>query len=281
MKKIMSWGLAATLICSFTMGVTSCDDSSDNPVPAKKKYRLVQRKDSYDNGETYTITDYGYDNQGRVKTIVTQYYRIDWDEPVVDIDVTYTYEDHLIVTKNWDGYCRYFTLNDDGLIIKEESNWIKDGEETPKKAQEYYQYVDGRIAEFLEEGFPTPYIFHWEAGDLMSSVREDLIININFTRTPLSVDHGYVIPPLSSMDEELYMMGYYGKQSKHLESHYETVLEADGISSLIKHDYTYTIADGHIVEVVRETYGNTKIESMNYDMLTGRTIVTTFTYEEY
>ena len=59
------------------------------------------------------------------------------------------------------------------------------------------------------------------------------------------------------------------------------VLEADGISSLIKHDYTYTIADGHIVEVVRETYGNTKIESMNYDIPTGRTIVTTFTYEEY
>ena len=153
MKKIMSWGLAATLVCSFTMGVTSCDDSSDTPVPAKKKYRLVQRKDSYDNGETYTITDYGYDNQGRVKTIVTQYSRIDWDEPVVDVDVTYTYQDHLIVTKNWDGYCRYFTLNDDGLIIKEESNWITDGEETPKKAQEYYQYVDGRIAEFLEEGF--------------------------------------------------------------------------------------------------------------------------------
>ena len=280
MKKIMSWGLAATLICSFTMGVTSCDDNSDNPVPAKKKYRLVQRKDSYDNGETYTITDYGYDNPGRVKTIVTQYSRIDWDEPVVDVDVTYTYEDHLIVTKNWDGYCRYFTLNDDGLIIKEESNWIKDGEETPKKAQEYYQYVDGRIAEFLEEGFPTPYICHWEADDLMSCVREDLIY-IDYTRTPLSVDHGYMIPPLSSMDEELYMMGYYGKQSKHLESHYETVLEADGISSLIKHDYTYTIADGHIVEVVRETYGNTKIESMNYDMLTGRTIVTTFTYEEY
>lgn len=59
------------------------------------------------------------------------------------------------------------------------------------------------------------------------------------------------------------------------------VLEADGISSLIKYDYTYTIADGHIVEVVRETYGNTKIESMNYDIPTGRTIVTTFTYEEY
>ena len=57
-----------------------------------------------------------------MKTIVTQYYRIDWDEPVVDVDVTYTYEDHLIVTKNWDGYCRYFTLNDDGLIIKEESS---------------------------------------------------------------------------------------------------------------------------------------------------------------
>ena len=67
MKKIMNWGLAATLICSFTMGVTSCDDKSDNPVPDKKRYRLVQHKDSYDNGETYTITDYGYDNQGRLK----------------------------------------------------------------------------------------------------------------------------------------------------------------------------------------------------------------------
>jgi hypothetical protein len=78
------------------------------------------------------------------------------------------------------------------------------------------------------------------------------------------------------------MMGYYGKHSKHLESCYELSLEdhENGIFSLNKNDYTYTIADGHIVEVVRETYGKTKIEPMDYDMTTGRTIVTTLTYEE-
>lgn len=83
------------------------------------------------------------------------------------------------------------------------------------------------------------------------------------------------------MNDALYMMGYYGKPSKHLEAHYHTITQTATLFLSYDHDYTYTIADGHIVEVVRETYGKMKIESMNYDMLTGRTIVTTFTYEEY
>ena len=45
--------LAAILICGFSMSVTSCVDNSDNPVPAKKKYRLVQRKEVYDDGKKY------------------------------------------------------------------------------------------------------------------------------------------------------------------------------------------------------------------------------------
>lgn len=55
MKKMMIWVLAAILICGFSMGVTSCEDNSDNPVPVKKKYRLVQRKDvrEGDNGAYY------------------------------------------------------------------------------------------------------------------------------------------------------------------------------------------------------------------------------------
>ena len=56
MKKFSNWMLAAILICGTSVFI-SCDDNTDNPVPAKKKYRLVQRKDVADNTNTYYIAD--------------------------------------------------------------------------------------------------------------------------------------------------------------------------------------------------------------------------------
>jgi hypothetical protein len=44
-------------------------------------------------------------------------------------------------------------------------------------------------------------------------------------------------------------------------------------------DYTYTVADGHVVEMVDNASIITKMGVIEYK--TERTITTTFTYEEY
>jgi hypothetical protein len=69
MKRFGLWVLAATLICGATV-FTSCEGIIDNTVPTQKKYRLVQRKVVYSDTDTYYITDFGYDEQGRLKSYV-------------------------------------------------------------------------------------------------------------------------------------------------------------------------------------------------------------------
>lgn len=271
MKTIALFLLAVILICGFSMSVTSCTDNNDNPVPAKKKkYRLVQRKEVYDNSDMYSIIDYGYDNQGRLAS----FYQVVYNSQIADIyvsaDLTYTYDDHCIIEKHHDGYYIHYTLNNDGLIVKKEHISIKDGVPIPDDNPVYYQYNDGRMISYEEAESQHVEIFHWESGDLMyisygEDDQEDDENKPEFIRSGLSVDHGYVNPPLSGMSSPLYMMGYYGKPSKHLESHYKT-MTGGFISVLIEHDYTYTIADGHITEMVDNShsymkYGTTETSS--------------------
>ena len=124
--------------------------------------------------------------------------------------------------------------------------------------------------------------FHWEDGDLLYyelSAREDFVDKTEFTRTGLSVDHGYLIAPEVSMNEAMYMMGYYGKPSKHLESHYKQVNQGGTVFLSYDHDYTYTLADGHIVELVEDATTTVRLPVM--DRITKSKITSTFTYEEY
>ena len=272
----MNWMLAAILICGTSVFI-SCNDNSDNPVPAKKKYRLVQRKEVNDHTDAYYITDYGYDDQGRLISFKRVSYNTELGDGFVEADFTYTYGDHYIIAKHYDDLSYRYTLNDDGLIIKEEM--LKSGND-PRDVS-YFQYEDGRIISYLEAGNPNSYTFHWEDDDLMYYGPEPTEQSINmttFTRSELSVDH-VLIAPLSSMEEALYMMGYYGKPSKHLESHFKK--EAKGSSNiylLSDHDYTYTIADGHIVEMVVNTTSVMKVGLI--DRKTTRETTTTYTYEE-
>lgn len=273
---------AAILICGFSMSVTSCVDNSDNPVPAKKRYRLVEKKEVVEgNGVHQNIGKYTYDEQGRLKKYVIMNI-VAPNDTTLEAYYTYTYEDHLIIATFNDQSFYYYTLNDDGLIIKDEFNWIKDGELTPKKTYYTYQYADGRVTKFHEVSDQTQYTLYWEAGDLMSyeqEEREDHVSKTEFTRTGLSVDHGYMVAPLTTMSDELYMMGYYGKPSKHLESLTFLLAESQSGSSSIKKEYTYTIADGHIVEMVEKSY--TSLDLGPIQLKTEKMTTTTFTYEEY
>ena len=281
MKKILQWVLAATLISGFTVGVTSCQDNDDNPAPAKKKYRLVHSEQVNDNG-SYYIADYGYDNQGRLLTYKCIAYNTPYGD-LVDSDETYTYGDHyIIVWRHDDLYYRY-TLNDDGLIVKEEMIKIEDGVEKVTNVDNY-QYDGDRLKSYEEFGPHNLYIYHWEDGDLMSCAvdnQEGNMIKTEFTYSGLSVDHGYLIAPLSTVSKPLYIMGYYGKPSKHLISHIKTVSDTSGgtAQTLTERDYTYTIADGHIVEMVENTNSIMKIGQM--ERLTSSKHTITFTYEEY
>ena len=279
MKRIMNWVLVTTLICGFSLGVTSCADNNDNPVPTKKKYRLVQRKEIYDDSDTYYITDYGYDSQGRLKSFVRRGYNTPFGD-IVDANYTYTYGDHYIIEKQGNDAYYTYTLNDDGLIVKEQGTVIENGVEIPRSLYSF-QYEDGRIISDGDTNTSFLNIFHWEDGDLMYYGLENegpIQKTSTFTRSGLSVDHGYMKEPKNTMSEGLYMMGYFGKPSKHLESHFKLESKGGDIYLLYDHDYTYTIADGHIVEMVDFMTSVTK--GMYESALTNKT-TTTFTYEEY
>ncbi len=259
--------------------LTSCDDNTDNPVPAKKKYRLVQRKDVSDNTDTYYIADYGYDDQGRLVSYVNKAYNTPQGDGIV-AKYTYTYSDHYIIEKNYNNFYTYYTLNDEGLIVKQQGFTPKDGAEIPY-SPDYFQYNDGRILSYEEGDGAHMRTFHWEDGDLMSyeqEKKEDATSVVTYTRSELSVDHGYLKAPLSTMSEPLYMMGYYGKPSKHLESHYKSESNSSTVYILFDNDYTYTIADGHIVEMVEVV--NTTMKFGAYESKSTRTATTTLTYEE-
>ena len=281
MKKILNWVLAATLISGFTVSVTSCQDNEDNPAPAKKKYRLVQRKEVNEDTGAYYITDYGYDDQGRLVSYLRVGYNTQYsDGPYVNADYTFTYGDHYILQKYSEDSYAYFTLNDDGLIVKEQGFVIEDGVEDPRSFFDF-QYEDGRVMSYEENGNEKFSAFHWEDGDLMyygEKATEQPYSVTTFTHSELSVDHGYLKAPLSTMSEELYMMGYYGKPSKHLASHEKLEAGSKKMYTLFDRDYTYTIADGHIVEMVE--VATTEIKTAVYSRSETKTTTTTFTYEE-
>lgn len=282
MKKMINLVLAAILICG-TVAFTACNDNSDNPVPSKKKYRLVQRKEVYDNTDAYYITHYGYDDQGRLISFKRVGYNTQYsDGAFVDANYTYTYEDHCIIERHLNSnYIYYYTLNDDGLVVKVQSASIEDGVETPGYP-DYLQYKDGRILSIEDTNAKHLTVFHYEGDDLMYFQREDVEVSpvlYTYTRTELSVDHGYLNTPYTTMDEPLYMMGYFGKPSKHLESHKKSETKDSKIYALFDYDYTYTIADGHIVEMVEVTH--MIIDYVFYKDDSTKTTTSTFTYEEY
>ena len=280
MKRIMTWALAAALIISGAVMFSACsksdDNDGDNPAPAKKKYRLVQRKDVYDNSDAYYITDYAYDKQGRL----ISYVRTGYNVTDIVVRCTYTYGDHYIIENHGD-YSYYFTLNDDGLIIKHECIRTEDGEETTTPYFGF-DYADGRVIKYEELKNYKLVKFQWENDDLMSHSLEDVEYTSNstyYTYSEQSVDHGFTNPILSTMSEGLFLMGYYGKPSKHLESHRKSELNAGTAYTTIENDYTYTIADGHIVEIVDNTSWVMKMGSI--ESASSKKTTTTLTYEEY
>lgn len=264
--------------------LTACTDNSDNPAPAKKRYRLVQHKEVYDNSDMYCITDYGYDNQGRLESLYRVLYNSPFGDTFVDAYYTYTYDDHCIIEQHKGDISYRYTLNDDGLIVKKESISTKDGVPIPDDYPFYYRYDDGRMIAYEEAETQHVEIFRWESGDLMNiSYRdddhEDDENKTEFIRSGLSVDHGYVNPPLTTMSSPLYMMGYYGKPSKHLESHYKTMTSDGNMSLLFEDNYTYTIADGHITDMVDDSHSYMKYGTI--ETSSDKKVTSTFTYEEY
>lgn len=223
------------------------------------------------------ISDYEYDTQGRLESYVQVVYK---PTPILSAYSTYTYGDHCIIEKNGNIDYTYYTLNDDGLIIQME---LREEIDKPSKLEFTYQYADGRLIAYQDPDLPLVSNVHWEDGDLMyfgRGEREDertFFDRTEFTRTQLSVDHGYMIEPLGTGDEPLYMMGYYGKPSKHLESHSIRETRNNGSSSFFEFDYTYTLADGHIVKLVKKRTMKRNVPMINITSTT----TSIYAYEEY
>ncbi len=276
MRRFLQWVMAAALICGTSVFMSSCSKDDDNPV---NRYRLVQRKDVYADTDKYHINHYSYDDQGRLASFVRYGYNTEWGD-IIEANYTYTYGDHYIKEYGKEGY-DYYTLNDDGLIVKHESIRVTDGVESAT-AVIYYQYDNGRITSYSENEPSVKYLFHWKDGDLMSygiEERDDAVDVTEYTWSALTVDHGYREPPLTVMREPLYMMGYYGKASKHLESHKKKTGNNAYMSLLYDYDYTYTIDKGHIVEMVDNYKVTTEMGAYKSETINSKTY--TFTYEEY
>ena len=215
------------------------------------KYQLVQRKEVIEESGVNRISRYGYDDQGRLTSFVKEGYDTELGE-VPETRYTYTYGDHYIKEQQVEEGYELYTLNDDGLIVKQESIMMKDGVESVTFVISF-QYENGRISTYGETDNTTKYLFQWKDGDLMSfylDTEKDVEDITEFTLSELTVDHGYRMAPMSAMSEPLYLMGYYGKPSMHLESHKTNSIKTTAYSLFYESDYTYTIDKGHIVELV-------------------------------
>ena len=244
-----------------------------------RECRLVQRKEVNEESGVNRISRYGYDDQGRLTSYVIESYKTDLGIFPEEIH-TYTYGDHYIKEQiDEEGY-ELYTLNDDGLIVKHESIRMKDGVETVTSAL-FYQYENGRISTYGEN--KSKYVFQWKDGDLMSFYLDTKVEIEDITECTLSeltVDHGYRMPPMLSMREPLYMMGYYGKPSMHLESHKTNSVKTAVYSLFYEFDYTYTIDKGHIVEFVNY-YKITTDMGANRIIDKSYKTISTFSYGEY
>lgn len=279
MKRFSQWVIVTTLICGSNMFLSSCSNDDDDKEPVKK-YRLVECKEVIEDTGTYNISHYTYDSEGRLATFVREAYNTDFGDHL-DANYTYTYGDHFVKEQHGqDGYDLY-TLNDDGLIVKHEVvRRINDVDSVGQRL--YYGYENERIASYEEDGFLNKYRFDWKDGDLMSYCTDEYQGSADiteYTLSDLTVDHGYRMPPLITMREPLYMMGYYGKPSKHLETHKENSTEATAVSILYEYDFSYTIDKGHITKLVDNHKVTTDIAGYKIEKLTNRYF--TFSYEEY
>lgn len=269
MNKIFNGVLVATLICSASV-FTSCSD--DDSKTEKKQFRLVECNYIYDDESgAYYTTHYVYDNQGRV---ISDYGEgVDEEGNFYHDGWSYTYGDHQIIAK---GQLRestvIYTLNDDGLIIKEEHVQSDYPEDSPRNLIEVFEYdSQGRMIHTVEEDVK----FFWDGDDLMSfeaGDQNERTSRGDFTYTELTVDHGYTEPFLKSFDETLFMMGYYGKTPKHLIA--QSKRQAKEISSDLEftYNFTYTLSDGHIDTIEKESVTSIRIGNFNSERREKRTV---------
>ena len=91
------------------------------------------------------------------------------------------------------------------------------------------------------------------------------------TPSELSVDHPQPLPFLTSLDNALFMQGYYGKASKHLIA--STVLDSGTpIGLKMTDEYSYTITNGRIMGI--ENHSISEITILGYKSES----TTTYTY---
>ena len=181
---------------------------------------------------------------------------IDGDGAHYTNEMRYTYADHKIIVETktpGDSYQYVYTLNDDGLIVK--NVFIRLGEE-PQNHGEYQYDSEGKVI-IYDSSVPKRTVFTWKDGDLICYEVGDQTEGLNrtdFIPSDLTVKEGFVMPITAGIfNEVLYSQGCYGKTPKHLVA--KAIGKAEK-SALMKtdfvYDYTYTMADGHITKMVED-----------------------------
>ena len=233
-----------TLVAEYTA------DQADNVVFSKdnseqsttKKYVLESLQDVPENGSQST-SNYTYDEQGRLISHIVS-------KDNKDDTYTYTYSEQQIIMERVGTLSKnIYTLNDKGLIVKEEFYTIN-GDLARCGTYEYDE--EGKLASTSIDG-KAHYIYRWQDGDMVkleqATPKENVVAYTEFTPSELTADYGQRVTYETNMNENLFMKGYYGKLSKHLPAK-ELMMNISGaITSALENNYTYTITDGCITGV--------------------------------
>ena len=196
--------LRTMAVLSLPFIVTSCsNDDDDVSLPSEKACKIVSVvfKDSDDPG--YKLTDFSYDDSGRV----TGYKRQDDDGDTETVSITYGTS--IIIVKHTDRYSdseiKYYLEN--GLV----SSMEREG-----YTQIFKYDSSNRLVEIIIEDHSTK--FYWVNDDIEKWVLDnDYVTTCKYTSKLNTISLFYWSDSdYYPFEEAVYAAGYFGKTTKHL-----------------------------------------------------------------
>ena len=252
-------------------------DQADNIVfsqenseqPTEKKY-ILEKYIEEDKDGAISTSYFTTDDQGSTIAVI--------NKAAYSSLRIYDYRDNQIQRTSYDHTYVVYTLNDQNLIVKAETYNSK--EELVHTGNYEYDSKGRIISEKDVNGNPTA-IYTWNDDDDMIKCEmpgnSGAIVITEITPSEQSVNHNHTIYNMTgSIDESLFMNGYFGIASKHLPAHKETTTQGSPLSMSNTTDYTYTITNGRLMGM--ETHSIT--ETQPYNIKTENNTKCTFVWKE-
>lgn len=245
--------LAAIAVSGMLSGCTSMDDNPVEPKPSEKPKKVLKSYEMYSNATLDMSAEITYDKQGRVTGVYNKY---SLDDGYSTEYVIYNYESNKIIeTSTFSNTIRTYLLNDAGVVEKMTTDSY-DGSIDLNVVDEYTYDSDNRM---LAKNSLTDKIhkFYWSDDEMTRYEIGDQAVYeyyVNITPSEVSTDN-YILPytPFESMNSIVYMMGYFGKPSKHLPAQKYTKAQSSLARSEVTEKFTYTVTDGYVTKIVHDS----------------------------